>query len=84
MVTLWLPVAKKAGDREVVLKIRKDCKYRGVTYQADVALEVEPLEAPPRLRISRCELQANPGLVPGHSVTINGSTESETNAFGCG
>ena len=24
MVTLWLPVAKKAGDREVVLKVRKD------------------------------------------------------------
>ena len=46
MVTLWLPVAKKAGDREVVLKVRKDCKYRGVTYQADVAMEVEPLEAP--------------------------------------
>ena len=46
MVTLWLPVAKKAGDREVVLKVRKDCKYRGVTYQADVAVEVEPLEAP--------------------------------------
>lgn len=46
MVTLWLPVAKKTGDREVVLKVRKDCKYRGVTYQAEMAVEVEPLEAP--------------------------------------
>ncbi len=46
MVTLWLPVAKKTGDREVVLKVRKDCKYRGVAYQAEMAVEVEPLEAP--------------------------------------
>ena len=46
MVTLWLPVAKKAGDREVVLKVRKDCKYRGIEYKAEVALEYEPLKNP--------------------------------------
>ena len=36
MVTLWLPVAKKVGDREV-LKVRR-LQVRGVTYQADLAM----------------------------------------------
>ena len=63
MVTLWLPVAKKAGDREVVLKVRKDCKYRGIEYKAEVALEVEPLEAPlDCVYRGVSNLQAIPGL----------------------
>lgn len=46
MVTLWLPAAKKIGGREMVLKVSKKFKYRGIEYKADVALEYEPLKEP--------------------------------------
>ena len=46
MVTMWIPAAKKVGEREVSLSVRKDCKYRGIKYQSDVALAFEPISNP--------------------------------------
>ena len=46
MFTMWIPAAKKEGKREVSLSVRKDCKYRGIKYQSDVALAFEPIANP--------------------------------------
>jgi hypothetical protein len=46
MFTMWIPAAKKVGEREVSLSVRKDCKYRGIKYQSDVALAYEPISNP--------------------------------------
>lgn len=46
MFTMWIPAAKKDGEREVSLSVRKDCKYRGIKYQSDIALAFEPIANP--------------------------------------
>ena len=46
MFTMWIPAAKKVGEREVSLSVRKECKYRGINYQSDVALAFEPITNP--------------------------------------